>query len=150
MAAMNPNRARKRFLDRLQAAGLTVETLTPSAGIDAMLAFYEDERADGCDPEQDGDMLLFQWGAYDWGGGPAFEVDITRQFLAEGADEPRQLSLTFRYPPETAPPDDEPGNQWCDSPGRLTDFRQFVAGSEAVRALGGRLPIEVVLRFSRV
>ena len=31
-------------------------------GIEALLAFYEEDRAEGCLIDEDGDMLLFQWG----------------------------------------------------------------------------------------
>ena len=62
-----------------------------------MLAFYGSVRFDDVDLAADGDMLLYQWGAYDWGEGESFEFDITRQLiLGTGEDEDIfQLSLTF-------------------------------------------------------
>jgi hypothetical protein len=47
-----------------------------------MLELYSDVRADGCDLEQDGDMLLYQWGTYAWDlerAKPELEVDFARQ-----------------------------------------------------------------------
>lgn len=32
-------------------------------------------------------MLLFQWGTYDWGHGPHFEVDLTRELIRHGAED---------------------------------------------------------------
>jgi len=59
---------------------------------------------EGIDP-YGGDMLLFQWGVYDWydGSGERFEIDFTRQFsilTPEGEyDHMEQLHCTFRYEP---------------------------------------------------
>ena len=100
---MKPRIASTRFLKRLEAAGVTLNALTPAAGFEALLAFYGEERAEGCDPDQDGDVLLFQWGTNDWGDGPEFEVDITRQLIDDMDDEPRQLALTFEFDAAVAP-----------------------------------------------
>ncbi|WP_394828001.1 hypothetical protein [Pendulispora albinea] len=64
--------------------------LPPADGVAAMIAFFRDVHAEGCDRENDGDMLLFQWGSYDVYGTNIRElnVDITRQFISnEGKDE---------------------------------------------------------------
>ncbi len=80
-------------------AGHTLDALTPAEGIDLMVHYYRDVRVQGCALEADGDMLLFQWGTYNWGEGEHFEVGITRQLTEteEEDGEMRQLSLTFRY-----------------------------------------------------
>jgi hypothetical protein len=98
---MKPRAAKTRFLKRLEAAGQSLDALTPAAGVEAMLAYYAEERADGCPLDEDGDMLLFQWDTLDWGDGPAFEVSIVRQLIVAGDenDEPRQLDLRFRFAP---------------------------------------------------
>lgn len=55
--------------------------------------------------EEDGDMVLLQYGTYDWGSGAFFEVDLVRQLmpLGEGGEEDDdlifQLHCTFRYVP---------------------------------------------------
>ena len=149
---MVPETARSRFLDRLDADGRSLAVLTAGAGVEAMLAFYAEERADGCDLEGDGDMLLVQWGTNDWGEGPAFEVSITRQFMVacDGDDEPRQLSLTFRFGPDAAPPEDDAGrSEWCSAPPGLAEFRHSVMGSRVLRAVGSRAPAGVSLRYER-
>jgi len=48
------------------------------------------------------DMLLFQYGTYDWGNehGEHFSFDITRQFIDPAQHEPYQLSLTLVYEPQ--------------------------------------------------
>ena len=44
-------------------------------------------------------MLLHQWGTYDWGEGPSFQFDITRQLISvAGADDDMwQLSVTLHF-----------------------------------------------------
>lgn len=122
---MKSREAKTRFLTRLKAAGTSLSEQTPKSGIDAMLAFYTEERAADCDPDDDGDMLLLEWGTYDWGDGPAFELGITRQFMDEEDDEPRQLKLKFR---STVAKISEEGNRWCESPDAIPQFRVFVNG----------------------
>src|SRR5262245_37488233 len=113
---MKPRAAKTQLLKRLEAAGLALDTLTPAEGAEAMLAYYEEERADGCDLDEEGDMLLFQWGIRDWGDGPAFEVNLTRQLIVTDDDDaPRQLSLTFRFEPAVGAAAGE-GSRWCESP----------------------------------
>jgi hypothetical protein len=143
--------AKAAFLKRLGVTGAALKGVTPSAGVGAMLVFYEQERADGCDPGGDGDMLLFQWGVYDWGDGPAFEVSITRQFIEADAEEeePRQLALVYRFDPALAPKGLKDGSAWCESPGGLAAFRKTVEQSRALKAVGGQITASVELRFGR-
>jgi hypothetical protein len=149
---MKPDQAKTRFLERLKAVGLSLATLTPVAGIEAMLDYYAEERADGCDLESDGDMLLFQWGTYDWGDGPSFQVDITRQLIVADDEEPepRQLSLRFHFDPSAAPARLRDSNKWCESPRNLAAFRKFVSRAKAIEAVGQQLPVRVELRYGRV
>jgi hypothetical protein len=142
--------AKSRFLKRLEAAGQSLGTLTPAVGVEAMLAHYAEERADGCPLDEDGDMLLFQWGTHDWGKGPAFEVSIVRQLIVadDEDEEPRQLDLLFRFGPSAGASAGD-GNRWCESPDQLAKFRRFVTGSAALKAVGNLSPESVELRFGR-
>lgn len=90
---MNPEHSKEQFCNRLAEQSLALGKLNAAQGFEAMLAFYEECRADGCDIEDDGDMLLCQWGASD----DEFVWNITRQFITPDEDEPYQLSLTFRF-----------------------------------------------------
>jgi hypothetical protein len=147
---MKPRAAKTRFLKRLEAAGQSLDALTPAAGVEAMLAYYAEDRADGCPLDEDGDMLLFQWGTHDWGEGPAFEVSIVRQLIAAGDEdeEPRQLDLRFRFETSAGASAGE-GSRWCESPDGLPEFRQFVAKSAALKSVGKLSPESAELRFGR-
>ena len=109
----------------IASRGATLETLSVHDGLATMIDHYRSVRADDCAIDDDGDMLLFQWGTYDWGKGPFFEIDLTRQFaIGEGEDENIwQLSLTFVFWPNRSL---EAGHRWCAHPAELDDFARFV------------------------
>jgi hypothetical protein len=113
-----------------------------------MLAYYAEERAEGCSFEGDRDMLLFQWGTYDWGKGPAFEVDITRQLIRTDTREKEiwQLRLVFRYEPLVGEAAGE-RNQWCASLDELAAFRKFITRSAAFKAVAQQIPASVELLY---
>jgi hypothetical protein len=147
---MKPGAAKTRFLKRLEAAGLSLDSLTPAAGVEAMLTYYAEERAEGCPFEDDGDMLLFEWGTYDWGDGPAFEIAITRQLIVpdDENEEPRQLGLTFRFDPSVGD-GVRKGNRWCRSLDELANFRRFVTRSAALKAVAQQSAVSVAVRYGR-
>src|SRR5262249_41019702 len=96
---MTAEESKDALLRRLGVSESRLGSGLPAEGIDAMLDFYLAERAEGCRLEGDGDMLLFQWGAYNCGAEAFFELDITRQFISGGFEDENflQLSLKFRY-----------------------------------------------------
>lgn len=137
----------------LAARGLTVHTLDAGTAVDAMTAWYAAERAGDTDPANDGDMLLFQWGTYDWGEGRAFEFDLTRQLVARGAegdDDLSQLSLTLRYAESEATAILGSGDLWCERPDEAAAFRASVTGHAATGWAQGQRPIRVELAFGGV
>src|SRR5262245_10947013 len=125
---MKPSSAEKAVLRCLRQAGRELTSLRPLDAIEAMLDFYAAERAEGCALEDDGDMLLYQWGTHDWGDGESFELDITRQFTVTGEedDDTRQLSLRFKFKPSAELRELGDGNRWCHSPSKLQAFRTFI------------------------
>ena len=100
-----------------------------------MLAFYRDVRAEGCDLARDGDMLLYQWGTYDWGHGKHFELDVTRQFTLAGYEDEAisQLSLTFLFLPSPTLEALPAGNRWCHSLEERDDLHAFILTSGAYK-----------------
>lgn len=126
--------------------------LTPSVAVASMMAFYRDVRAEECDLEADGDMLLFQWGTYDWGDGPRFEFDITRQFILGAGDDDdiTQLHITFRFKPDETLQSIAAGDRWCRTPSELTDFSSFIEGQPAYHAVASRTDGEQDVRYEGV
>jgi hypothetical protein len=147
---MNPRHLDAEFLAFAEAARVDLQKATVPTGLECMLRFYAQLRADGCKLDEDGDMLLFQWGVYDWGTGPMFEIDLTRQvILPDEVDDDAiwQLHLTYLYSPSSKLSGFGEGNLWCHAPADLTDFEAFVRASPAVAAVGGITPDEVAVRF---
>src|SRR5262245_52832915 len=147
---MKPTSAKKRFLQVIQAKRGDLVSLYPLDGIDLRLEFYRDERADACEFEHDGDMLLYQWGCYDWGNGESFQFNITRQFIDDDAaegDDILQLSLTFKFEPNESLRKLGDGNRWCHSPDELGKFRSYIESSPAFKAVAKSKPAQVTLEF---
>jgi hypothetical protein len=147
---MAPGDARTEFTSRLRARGSAFPRVTVEAGFAEAFAFYRDVRPAGCDEDLDGDMLLFQWGTYDWGNGRYFNLDLTRQFVLEGTEDDEgifQLALTFLYAPSPALELLGDGNRWCRSPMELAEFQRYVTSSEAYRVALGQVPANVQLSY---
>jgi len=108
----------------------------------ALFDLYKTIRLDDTSLDEDGDMLLFQWGSYDWGHGLNFELDLTRQSIPFGLEDPpiQQLHCTYRYDPAQIG-EISAGNKWCHQPSELSEFRSFVLGSEAMRCVSGKAHI---------
>jgi hypothetical protein len=163
---MTPTTSLAAFERHLSLSGHSASALTVSEGVEAMLAFYAAERCDGCVLEEDGDMLLFQWGTYNWGDSTHFELNITRQLMPGGdggdggdgdGDEDEdddegilQLSLTFRFPAAAELQALGSGNEWCDTPSGLPAFRACIDACPAFERVGNLAPSEVALHLDSV
>ena len=142
--------AQQEFRAFLSRRGLAVATLDVAGGSAAMLDFYQDHRPADCAQIPDGDILLFQWGTYDWGQGEHFQLDLTRQLiLSDDAEDEniRQLSLTFLFDPVDELRALGAGNAWCDTVQALPKFRADVGGSAAFAACSGRPLKRATLRY---
>ncbi len=149
LISMKAKRAKQEFERLIQRSGMRVGSLSPARGLEMMLAFYRTVRFDDVDLAGNGDMLLYQWGTYDWGEGESFEFDITRQLiLGTGEDEDIfQLSLTFKFQPTVALRQLGAGNRWCHSLEKVEEFRSFIDSSPAIIAVGQATPSKVQLEY---
>jgi hypothetical protein len=137
---MKAKKALKELDQYLRRAGDMDVPRNARVGIQKMAAFYKEVRADDVDLEADGDMLLFQWGTYDWGNGAMFQVDVTRQLIRGSGDDDDiwQLHLTYRFPPSEPLRAIGKGDRWCARPGDIQSFEHFMMTHPAVAAVGSR------------
>jgi hypothetical protein len=137
--------SKNRLLQLIRPKAPQLSSLSPADGIAVMLAFYHDERAEGCEIDEDGDMLLYQWGCYDWGQGEYFDFNITRQFMDAAGEKIQQLSLAFKFKPTDSLRNLADGNRWCHSPDEVSEFRLFIESSAAYNAVANAKPTEIAL-----
>jgi len=134
---MQTSDVERQFRQRASKRDLDLNEHPAREGIEALVAFYREARASDVDVDDDGDMLLFQWGTYDRGDGDYFELNLTRQLTTtEGGDENTwQLSLTYRFEPTDDVEDIDVGHQWCQHPEELDDFVEDIYSSEPFKAV---------------
>ena len=162
---MTPENSKPELEERIKQSGAAINTLTPSKGVRLMLDLYKAIRAENCELDDDGDMLLFQWGTYDWGKGPSFQFDITRQFTVSHSEEDEeeyeeeydeefeedaavfQLSLKFHFVASTEFDALKSGNHWCRTPAELPGFEAIIFDSDAYRAVQASRPSKVTVDY---
>ncbi len=154
VGTMNATESEAVFRQTIERLGQNVEDLDAGQAVSAMLDFYRSTRAaDVEDLSDGGDMLLFQWGTFDWGDGPTFQYDITRQFIVRGIDEPDeaiwQLSLTLHFSPDAQNAALEFGDRWCDDPAGIEGFDSFIASSAATAYARTNAPARVELTLGQ-
>ena len=133
-------------------SGRDLSTADAALFVAVITDWYRSERAtDAIDIEDDGDMLLFQWGTYELDAGPIFYYDVTRQMILNDADDDDgaiwQLNcqLTYQALPEASALGDDA--DWCSSPSELDDFRSLIAASAATAYANTHRHVAVDIRF---
>jgi len=149
---MKPEDSAIAFASFSNRSGVSISRCSPRQGFDLVFSFYQSVKPSGCDGPN-GDMLLFQWGTYDWGNGRCFELNLTRQFSEQSFqddDAISQLSLTFRFQPTDELESLKEGNRWCDGPSESGVIREFTLSSAAFVAVADESGAEVDLAYSHV
>jgi hypothetical protein len=126
------------------AAGVNLDVLRLGPTIAAFFNFYRDDRATGCDPGDEADRLLFEWGTVDWGDGEHFEMSLSRQLTYGDDAKTWQLKLTYAFQPTEEFRALGSENRWCESPEALDAFCQAVEGSKAYETANAHGEIGIV------
>jgi hypothetical protein len=111
--------------------------------IGAWIEFYKAQRVD--DVAEGMDWLWFQFGTYDWGDGPSFQVDLTRQFILQGEtddDATWQMHLVLHFPPDPALGS---GMHTCEEPTDADEFMRQLLGISPTTQVVDRAPDRVEL-----
>jgi hypothetical protein len=150
---MKPSQSAVAMRSFLTSRGLSIANLSTSQLIENTLAFYRSVRASGLANSPDADMLLFQWGVFDWGKGASFELDLTRQFIGAGAtgdDAISQLRCTAHFVPSPELRAIPVSNRWCGSVADIEPYSRFIYDSPAFCAVASATPKNVVVEWGRV
>lgn len=113
------------------------------------------EPVDGIAPDAEADGVLAQFGTFDWGAGPAFELDMTRQLAFEDEDgeydHMAQVTCTFRFPANDALTALSESNLWSFDL-TLDEFfaRALALPGFAKVATAGVEPTELEIAFGEV
>jgi hypothetical protein len=139
----------------LEQRSLVLERTAPATLLAAIVDWYQSVRAQDATPlEEDGDMLLLQWGTYDWGEGPTFQYNLTRQLVAATDDvddqEIWQLGLTAHFNATEELAQLGSANQWCGSPSECYELRREIRTSPATQQTATERPMRVEITFGRV
>jgi hypothetical protein len=151
---MKPAEAKEEFEQFVEEAGTAVAVFKPIDAVRLMLDFYREARAEDCELEADGDMLLFQWGTFEWGKqGRFFEFNLSRQFTDESGEDGEnvtQLSLTCYFSPTPELEALKTGSKWCATPDELAGFEYYIGKTPAYKAVGKLPPENVALTYGAV
>lgn len=146
---MQPSESKPQFEQFVAAAGSSAAALAPSEAVRLMLAFYRQVRAEGCSFDTNGDMVLFQWGTFDFGEGETYHYDLTRQFIVYGPGEDEhemsQLSLTVHFAVTDQLRALQKGNGWCSWPAEADEFERFIASQEVTAAVASLCALRTTL-----
>ncbi len=136
------------FLRYLGNQSRALDNLDAITAIGSMTTFYADHRVTDVDIDNDGDMLLFQWGIYG-SDQQEFIYDITRQVISGSGDDDsiRQLSLTLRYPITATSQSLGNGSRWCPHPEQAETFLALIAHHPATIHVGSAHPYRTQVIF---
>ena len=137
--------AENAFRRLVAGAERTIDGLRAPDALGLVSEFYRDHRAQHARISDRGDALLWQWGPD--ADATAFTVDLTRQLVREGDDQPivhLTLTLAYRWTPGRRALGR--GHAWCFSPSDLRAFEREVRATDAYRAVASAAPTTVMLR----
>lgn len=138
---MRPRQAKAALNRFAKANGINIKKSSPEQGFRQMFEFFKAVKLAGFERDDDGDMLLFQWGTYERDGRLVFLIDLTRQFYEVKLGEyvgTSQLAIAYYF--EATPSSDliGHGDRWLSGGDDVDEFVEFVMKSEAFLLAGER------------
>lgn len=128
-----------------------LKELTPEKALELIIEFYHSTQVKGVDRDiQDNDMLLFQYGTYDWhdGNGSNFSLDFTRQIILEIEHEPYQIGFILYYPPGIVG-DIGSYNRWSIADQSVGDWATEIKSTKGFKMVSSRKAKSFEIRFSQ-
>lgn len=155
---MLPEESVDYFQKFVAARGRSLEGVTPAEAVELLIAFYKEQGCETCDArENEGDMLVWDFGVYDWGEGEQFVVTVARQFVVveqledEGetfdVDVVSQMSMTFMDEADDSRWDLGMGQFWCTSEAEIEAWRGQIEGCGVLAAVAKRPLAQMMLEW---
>lgn len=131
------------FKTYAKGKGISVDDLSFSHFPRLLIDYHNDIEFPDISRADDSDMLLFQYGTYDWGEGRSFEIDFTRQFYQLFTDtedhEIIQQSFTFYFDPKGF--DHVTSfDLWSNAVENMDEFERMILNSDGYREALQRTP----------
>lgn len=136
-----------------QQRNFSVDKLLFEDAVYLMLEFYRQVRTDEELLKDDGDMLIFEWGTFNWGDGQFFQCQITRQFILNGLDGDdafSQFRLCLYFDVKSNLSNLKEGHKWCESLFEVDDFKSYIQSTNAYQAVAGIAPTKIDLYYSPI
>jgi hypothetical protein len=149
---LKPSASENALLQYFTKAQIDPTAFSVREMVDAVIGFYQSQRASGLSSNPESDMLLFQWGTYDWGDGEHFEVEMVRQFAKRqllGDPVLSQLHATAYFEPSGFS-ELSASDFWCHSVEEAGDFRAEVLASAAYEKTADSRPRKSEIRWELV
>lgn len=131
------------FQGYLKEKGFDEKSLSLSNVPELFVDYYRNIKFDGFVEENDSDILLFQYGTYNWQKERYFQLNFTRQLYEVYKDESHQiyqLGLTFFYSPDGFS-NISSFNKWTKDFSDLTDFLDSIINSGGFNEALNEIPL---------
>ncbi|MEL7123371.1 MAG: hypothetical protein AAFO07_28245 [Bacteroidota bacterium] len=143
MEIIKPSRAKKYLKKDIG------KVQNPSEALDRFISFFKKYKVKTELEHEEEDMLLYQYGTYDWTGkGGNYEFNLTRQFAIPNDDEFMQLSLTLFYKPEIVG-EIEADNSWSTNFKDLDEWTDHVKSTIGYKKVDGIKPDKIEIELLR-
>ena len=150
---MNSGHVIDSFGRYLRGKGVTMNSLSLSSFPGLFVGYYLDVQFDNLDLENDGDLLLYQYGTYDWGSDMFFTIDFVRQFcvMPDGELDPDifQQHITFYFDPH-AFENIQSFNVWSSKCSDVTEFELIIVTSTGFSAAASTESLKQEMFFEPV
>jgi len=144
------NEIEAKYREEIEAVIGSGKPLTAQLLVDMSEKLFCELKVEGIGSETDSDMLLYQYGVYNWPDehGEHFSLDITRQFMQPSTYEPYQLSFALIFDPA---PFQNTGfyDCWYPDYGDLDSFVAHIKSTDGFKASENHVPKTYSLRFNQ-
>lgn len=150
---MRPSNSLQRLHSFLSAHGLAASGVLAPQLVEMAILFFREVYSAGLDSNPSSDMLLYQWGVFNFGQGEHFQFGITRQFIEVGSGGDHgmsQLSFVAYYAPTPELRKIRVSNRWCESRQEVKNFHAYILASEAYAAVKTQQPVFVKVAWNKV